>query len=45
MVSWISEATCRLADQMTSLGKRHPVDQREFRMVTRRFQTALQEDR
>ena len=42
MVSWISEETCRLADQRISLEKRHLVDQREFRTVTRRFQTALQ---
>ena len=45
MSLWISEATWRLADQMTSLIWTHTAGQRERRTAMGRFQTALKEDR
>ena len=35
---WITEATCRLVYQRTSLRQRHPVDQHELRTAKSQFQ-------
>ena len=42
---WISDATWKIADQRTALGRKRRNNQGEHRVLTRRFQAALKEDR
>ena len=42
---WISDITWRLADQRAALGRKLTANQGEQRMLMRRFQAALKEDR
>ena len=44
-VPWISDTTCRLADQRASLGRKIIANQGERMRLTRIFQEALKEDR
>ena len=41
---WISDATWRLEDHRTALGRKFTANQRELKMERRRFQAALKKD-
>ena len=42
---WIFDTTWKIADQRTALGRKRRTNQGEHRVLTRRFQAALKEDR
>ena len=45
LVPWIPDTTWKIADQRTEQGRKSRTNQGEHRVLTRRFQAELKEDR